>query len=164
MPVARLVRGVPFPAREGVRGGGRSLAPRPPPVIATSCPTDPSAPSSCGPLDVAAAILAESTLSFLGWVSPDIPTGAHPFRRQGNLDSPHWAILPGTAISHHAQQQLLGDGLRDALDPGKSLALTDEESSVPDPISASRRHPASAPLPRGNLPLECAGRPRGVVP
>jgi len=54
-----------------------------------------------GSLDVAAAILAESTLSFLGLgFPPDIPTwGRILFDAKDNLDfAPHWAIFPGTAI------------------------------------------------------------------
>jgi len=54
-----------------------------------------------GTIDVAAAIIAESTLSFLGLgFPPDIPTwGRILFDAKDNLDfAPHWAIFPGTAI------------------------------------------------------------------
>ena len=54
-----------------------------------------------GTIDVAAAIIAESSLSFLGLgFPPDIPTwGRILFDAKDNLDfAPHWAIFPGTAI------------------------------------------------------------------
>ena len=54
-----------------------------------------------GTIDVAAAIIAESTLSFLGLgFPPDIPTWGNILREaKDNLDfAPHWAIFPGTAI------------------------------------------------------------------
>ena len=54
-----------------------------------------------GTIDVAAAIIAESTLSFLGLgFPPDIPTwGRILFDAKDYLDiAPHWALFPGTAI------------------------------------------------------------------
>ena len=88
-------------------------------------------PNALGPvivaasLDVAAAILAESTLSFLGLgFPPDIPTwGRILYDAKDNLDfAPHWAIFPGTAIFLTVLSiNYLGDGLRDALDPRKVL-------------------------------------------
>src|SRR4029450_886849 len=78
-----------------------------------------------GSLDVAAAILAEATLSFLGLgFPPDIPTwGRILFGAKDNVDfAPHWAISPGTAIFLTVLSiNYLGDGLRDALDPRKVL-------------------------------------------
>src|SRR5881296_4564461 len=50
---------------------------------------------------IAAAIIAESTLTFLGLgFPPDIPTwGRLLFDAKDHLDfAPHWAIFPGTAI------------------------------------------------------------------
>jgi len=89
-------------------------------------------PNSMGPvlvagtIDVAAAIIAESTLSFLGLgFPPDIPTwGRILFDAKDNLDfAPHWAIFPGTAIFLTVLSiNYIGDGLRDALDPRKVLA------------------------------------------
>jgi peptide/nickel transport system permease protein len=64
-------------------------------------------PNSLGPvivaatIDVAAAIIAESTLSFLGLgFPPDIPTwGRLLFDARDHLDfAPHWALFPGLAI------------------------------------------------------------------
>src|SRR5712691_679050 len=89
-------------------------------------------PNAFGPvivaasLDVAAAILAESTLSFLGLgFPPDIPTwGRILFDAKDNLDfAPHWALFPGTAIFLTVLSiNYIGDGLRDALDPRRVLA------------------------------------------
>jgi peptide/nickel transport system permease protein len=88
-------------------------------------------PNSMGPvlvaatIDVAAAIIAESTLSFLGLgFPPDIPTwGRILFDAKDNLDfAPHWAIFPGTAIFLTVLSiNYIGDALRDALDPRKVL-------------------------------------------
>src|SRR6185312_49044 len=64
-------------------------------------------PNSLGPvivaatIDVAAAIIAESTLSFLGLgFPPDIPTwGRILYDAKDYLDiAPHWALFPGAAI------------------------------------------------------------------
>lgn len=84
-------------------------------------------PNSLGPvivaatIDIAAAILAESTLSFLGLgFPPDIPTwGRLLFDARDHLDfAPHWAIFPGLAIFLTVLTiNFIGDGLRDALDP-----------------------------------------------
>jgi peptide/nickel transport system permease protein len=88
-------------------------------------------PNAVGPvivaasLDVAAAILQESTLSFLGLgFPPDIPTwGRILFDAKDNLDfAPHWAVFAGTAIFLSVLSiNYIGDGLRDALDPRKVL-------------------------------------------
>ena len=88
-------------------------------------------PNALGPvivaatIDVAAAIIAESTLSFLGLgFPPDIPTwGRLLFDAKDNLDfAPHWAIFPGAAIFLTVLSiNFIGDGLRDALDPRKVM-------------------------------------------
>ena len=88
-------------------------------------------PNAVGPvivaasLDVAAAIIAESSLSFLGLgFPPDIPTwGRILYDAKDNLDfAPHWALFPGTAIFLTVLSiNYMGDGLRDALDPRKVL-------------------------------------------
>lgn len=87
-------------------------------------------PNSLGPvivaatIDVAAAIIAESTLSFLGLgFPPDIPTwGRILFDAKDYLDiAPHWALFPGAAIFLAVLSiNFVGDGLRDALDPRTS--------------------------------------------
>ena len=88
-------------------------------------------PNSLGPvivaatIDVAAAIILESTLSFLGLgFPPDIPTwGRILFDAKDYLDiAPHWALFAGGAIFLTVISiNLIGDGLRDALDPRKVM-------------------------------------------
>lgn len=72
-------------------------------------------------LAVGNAIIAESTLSFLGLgFPPDVPTwGRMLFDAQNYLmSSPHMAIFPGMAIFLTVLSlNYIGDGLRDALDP-----------------------------------------------
>jgi peptide/nickel transport system permease protein len=127
MPVARLVRAQFLSLREKeFVEAARGLGARPLRQI-----TRHILPNALGPvivagsLDVAAAILLESTLSFLGLgFPPDIPTwGRILADAKDNLDfAPHWAIFPGTAIFITVLSiNYLGDGLRDALDPRKVL-------------------------------------------
>ena len=127
MPVARLVRAQFLSLREkefveAARGlGARPLRQ----VIRHILPNALGPVIVAGSLDVAAAILAEPTLSFLGLgFPPDIPTwGRILYDAKDNLDfAPHWAIFPGTAIFLTVLSiNYLGDGLRDALDPRKVL-------------------------------------------
>ncbi len=78
-----------------------------------------------GTIDVANAIIAESTLSFLGLgFPPDIPTwGRVLFDAKDTIDiAPHWAIFAGSAIFLTVLTiNFIGDGLRDALDPRRVL-------------------------------------------
>jgi peptide/nickel transport system permease protein len=78
-----------------------------------------------GTIDVALAIIAESTLSFLGLgFPPDIPTwGRILFDAKDYLDvAPHWALFPGMAIFLTVLSiNYIGDGLRDALDPRRVM-------------------------------------------
>jgi len=78
-----------------------------------------------GTIDVAAAIIAESTLSFLGLgFPPDIPTwGRILYDAKDNLDvAPHWALFAGVAIFLAVLTiNFIGDGLRDALDPRRIM-------------------------------------------
>jgi peptide/nickel transport system permease protein len=78
-----------------------------------------------GTIDVAAAIIAESTLSFLGLgFPPDIPTwGRVLFDAKDTIDiAPHWALFAGGAIFLAVLTiNFIGDGLRDALDPRRVL-------------------------------------------
>src|SRR5688500_15206626 len=90
-------------------------------------------PNAMGPvivaatIDVAAAIIAKSSLSFLGLgFPPDIPSwGRILYDAKDNLDfAPHWALFPGTAIFLTVLSiNYMGDGLRDALDPRKVLGV-----------------------------------------
>ena len=78
-----------------------------------------------GSIDVANAIIAESTLSFLGLGFPsDIPTwGRLLYEGKDYLDSaPHWALFAGAAIFVTVLSiNFVGDGLRDMLDPRRIL-------------------------------------------
>lgn len=88
-------------------------------------------PNTMGPIivdatiEVANAIIAESTLSFLGLgFPPDIPTwGRMLYDGQNFLDlAPQWAMFPGLAIFLVVLAiSFLGDGLRDAFDPRRVI-------------------------------------------
>ena len=127
MPVARLVRAQFLSLREKeFVEAARSLgAPPLRQVIRHILPNAVGPVIVAGTIDVAAAIIAESSLSFLGLgFPPDIPTwGRILFDAKDNLDfAPHWAIFPGTAIFLTVLSiNYIGDGLRDALDPRKVL-------------------------------------------
>ncbi len=75
-------------------------------------------------LGVGAAIITESTLSFLGLGFPsDIPTwGSMLFDAKDRIElAPHEAIIPGMLIFLTVLSiNYVGDGLRDALDPRKT--------------------------------------------
>lgn len=75
-------------------------------------------------IGVGAAILTESTLSFLGLGFPsDVPTwGRLLFDARDFMDlAPHWVIFPGMAIFLVVLSiNFIGDGLRDALDPRRA--------------------------------------------
>jgi len=127
MPVARLVRAQFLSLREKeFVEAARSLGAAPlRQVIRHILPNALGPVIVAGTIDVAAAIIAESSLSFLGLgFPPDIPTwGRILFDAKDNLDfAPHWAIFPGTAIFLTVLSiNYIGDGLRDALDPRKVL-------------------------------------------
>jgi peptide/nickel transport system permease protein len=125
MPVARLVRAQFLSLREkefveAARGLG---VPGLRQVVRHILPNAIGPVIVAGSLDVAAAIIAESSLSFLGLgFPPDIPTwGRILFDAKDNLDfAPHWALFPGTAIFLTVLSiNFIGDGLGDALDPRK---------------------------------------------
>ncbi len=127
MPVARLVRAQFLSLREKeFVEAARSLgAPPLRQVVRHILPNALGPVIVAGTIDVAAAIIAESSLSFLGLgFPPDIPTwGRILYDAKDNLDfAPHWAIFPGTAIFLTVLAiNYIGDGLRDALDPRKVL-------------------------------------------
>jgi peptide/nickel transport system permease protein len=127
MPVARLVRAqfLSLREKEFVEAARALGVPATRQVIRHILPNAIGPVIVAGSLDVAAAILLESTLSFLGLgFPPDIPTwGRILFDAKDNLDfAPHWAIFPGTAIFLAVLSiNFIGDGLRDALDPRKVL-------------------------------------------
>jgi peptide/nickel transport system permease protein len=127
MPVARLVRAQILSIREkefveAARALGASKMRQ---VIRHILPNALGPVIVAGTIDVAAAIIAESTLSFLGLgFPPDIPTwGRVLFDAKDYLDiAPHWALFPGAAIFLAVLAiNFIGDGLRDALDPRRVL-------------------------------------------
>lgn len=127
MPVARLVRAQFFSLREkeyveAARALGASV---PRQVVRHIMPNALGPVIVAATVDVAAAIIAESTLSFLGLgFPPDIPSwGRILFDSKDHLDiAPHWALFPGLAIFLAVLTiSFIGDGLRDALDPRKVL-------------------------------------------
>jgi len=127
MPVARLVRAQFFSLRErefveAARALGASV---PRQVMRHILPNALGPVIVTGTIDVAAAIIAESALSFLGLgFPPDIPTwGRILFDSKEYLDvAPHWAMFPGSAIFLTVLSiNFVGDGLRDALDPRRTM-------------------------------------------
>lgn len=127
MPVARLVRAQFFSLREkefveAARALGASTSRQ---VVRHILPNALGPVIVAGTIDVAAAIIAESTLSFLGLgFPPDIPTwGRLLFDAKDHMDiAAHWALFPGAAIFLTVLAiNFIGDGLRDALDPRKVM-------------------------------------------
>ena len=127
MPVARLVRAQFFSLREkefveAARALGASV---PRQVVRHILPNSLGPVIVAGTIDVAAAIIAESTLSFLGLgFPPDIPTwGRILYDGRDYMDiAVHWALFPGLAIFITVLTiNFIGDGLRDALDPRRVL-------------------------------------------
>ena len=127
MPEARLVRAQFFSLREkefveAARALGASV---PRQVLRHILPNSLGPVIVAGTIDVAAAIIAESTLSFLGLGFPsDIPTwGCILYDGRDYMDlAVHWALFPGLAIFITVLTiNFIGDGLRDALDPRRVL-------------------------------------------
>ncbi len=127
MPVARLVRAQFFSLREkefveAARALGASV---PRQVVRHILPNSLGPVIVAATIDVAAAIIAESTLSFLGLgFPPDIPTwGRILYDGRDYMDvAAHWALFPGMAIFITVLTiNFVGDGLRDALDPRRVL-------------------------------------------
>ena len=127
MPVARLVRAQFLSLREKeFLEAARALgACRVRQVARHILPNAMGPVIVAGTIDVAAAIIAESTLSFLGLgFPPDIPTwGRVLYDAKDYLDiAPYWALFPGTLIFLTVLSiNYIGDGLRDALDPRRVL-------------------------------------------
>jgi peptide/nickel transport system permease protein len=127
MPVARLVRAQFLSLREkefveAARALGATTLRL---VVRHILPNSLGPVIVAGTIDVATAIIAESTLSFLGLGFPsDIPTwGRILYDAKDYLDiAPHWALFAGAAIFLAVLTiNFIGDGLRDALDPRKVM-------------------------------------------
>jgi peptide/nickel transport system permease protein len=93
-------------------------------IVTHMLPNAASGVIVAGSLAIAAVILAESTLSFLGLgFPPDYPTwGRLLFDAKDLLAiAPHVVLIPGLMIFLTVLSiNFIGDGLRDALDPRKS--------------------------------------------
>src|SRR5947208_6372866 len=127
MPVARLVRAQFLSLREkefveAARALGASKWRQ---AVRHILPNSLGPVIVAGSVDVAAAIILESTLSFLRLgLPPDIPTwGRILFDAKDYLDiAPHWALFAGAAIFLAVLSiNFIGDGLRDALDPRRVM-------------------------------------------
>jgi peptide/nickel transport system permease protein len=127
MPVARLVRASFLSLKrkefiEAARCVGSSDARI---IVRHILPNVLSPVLVAATIGVGAAILTESTLSFLGLgFPPDVPTwGRLLYDAQNYMDiAPHWAIFPGLAIFITVLAiNYIGDGLRDALDPRRKI-------------------------------------------
>ena len=127
MPVARLVRAQFLSLREkefveAARALGASKVRQ---VVQHILPNALGPVIVVGTIDVAAAIIFESTLSFLGLGFPsDVPTWGSMLRdAKDYLDiAAHWALFPGAAIFLTVLAiNFIGDGLRDAFDPRRVL-------------------------------------------
>lgn len=127
MPVARLVRAQFFSLREKefVEAARALGASTPRQVVRHILPNSLGPVIVAGTIDIAAAIIAESTLSFLGLgFPPDVPTwGRILYDGRDYMDlAMHWALFPGIAIFLTVLTiNFIGDGLRDALDPRRVL-------------------------------------------
>jgi peptide/nickel transport system permease protein len=126
MPTARLVRAgfVTQREREYVEAA-RCLGAGSVRIIKHILPNVLSPIIVAGTLSVGSSMIAESTLSFLGLgFPPDVPTwGRLLFDAQNFLTlAPATAIIPGTMIFLAVLSiNFVGDGLRDALDPRRTL-------------------------------------------
>jgi peptide/nickel transport system permease protein len=127
MPVARLVRAQFLSLREkefveAARALGASKVRQ---VVQHILPNALGPVIVVGTIDVATAIIFESTLSFLGLGFPsDVPTWGSMLRdAKDYLDiAAHWALFPGAAIFLTVLAiNFIGDGLRDAFDPRRVM-------------------------------------------
>jgi len=127
MPVARLVRAQFLSLREKeFVEAARALGAGPVRLVVRHILPNAVGPVIiAGTIDVAAAIIAESTLSFLGLgFPPDTPTwGRLLYDAKDYLDiAAHWALFPGGAIFIAVVAiNFIGDGLRDALDARRMI-------------------------------------------
>ncbi|MDR6830366.1 peptide/nickel transport system permease protein [Bosea sp. BE271] len=127
MPVARLVRAqfLSLREKEFVEAARAQGATKMRQMVRHILPNALGPVIVASTIEVSSAIIAESTLSFLGLgFPPDIPTwGRLLFDAKDQLDTaPHWALFPGAAIFLTVLSiNFIGDGLRDALDPRRVI-------------------------------------------
>lgn len=126
MPVARLVRAqfLSIKEKEYIEAARSVGVPRGRMILVHMLPNALSPVIVAASLAVAAAILTESALSFLGLgFPPDHPTwGRLLFDGKDFLDiAPHIVLFPGLMIFLTVLSvNFVGDGLRDALDPRRA--------------------------------------------
>jgi len=127
MSIARLVRAQFLSLREkefveAARALGASILRQ---VVRHILPNAVGPVIVAGTIEVAYAIIVESTLSFLGLgFPPDVPSwGRILYDAKDYLDvAPHWALCAGGAIFLAVMAiNFIGDGLRDALDPRRVI-------------------------------------------
>jgi peptide/nickel transport system permease protein len=127
MSIARLVRAQFLSLREkefveAARALGASILRQ---VVRHILPNAVGPVIVAGTIEVANAIILESTLSFLGLgFPPDVPSwGRILYDAKDYLDvAPHWALFAGGAIFLAVMAiNFIGDGLRDALDPRRVI-------------------------------------------
>ncbi len=127
MPVARLVRAqfLSLREKEFVEAARALGASRSRQVIRHILPNALGPVIVAGSIEVAAAIIFESTLSFLGLgFPPDVPTWGRLLAdgKEWLEISPHYPLFAGLAIFLTVLSiNFIGDGLRDALDPRRVL-------------------------------------------
>ena len=156
MPVARLVRAqfLSLREKEFVEAARALGVPTARQIIRHVLPNAIGPVIVAGSLDVATAILLESTLSFLGLgFPPDIPTwGRILFDAKDNLDfAPHWAIFPGTAI--------FLDGAVDQLHRGRPAGRARPEEGTVTRLGARPSPPGGKSAP-SRRPTRAATRRR----
>ena len=127
MPLARLVRAqfLSLREKEFVEAARALGASRLRLVVRHIMPNAMGPAIVAGTIEVANAIIAESTLSFLGvGFPPDVPSWGRMLNdAQDYLQiAPHWALFPGSAIFLAVLSiNFIGDGLRDAFDPRRVI-------------------------------------------
>ncbi|HVC61402.1 MAG TPA: ABC transporter permease [Acetobacteraceae bacterium] len=127
MPLARLVRAqfLSLREKEFVEAARALGASRMRLVVRHILPNALGPVIVAGTIEVANAIILESTLSFLGLGFPlDVPSwGRMLYDSEDYLQiAPHWALFPGMAIFLAVLSiNFIGDGLRDALDPRRVI-------------------------------------------
>lgn len=123
MSIARVVRAqlISLKHREFIEAAGTIGVPRWRLVVFHMLPNVMGPILVLTTIEVAVAIIAESSLSFLGLGFPsDVPTwGRLLYESRDFVDiAPHWALFSGGAIFLAVLSvNFIGDGLRDAFDP-----------------------------------------------
>jgi len=162
MNVARLVRAsfLSLREREFIEAARASGAGGPWIVVRHLLPNSLNPVIVAGTLAVASAIIAESTLSFLGFgIQPPATSWGSMLRNaQAQIfTSPWMAVFPGLMIFLTVVAiNMVGDGLRDALDPGSTRTFRGPRDRIRAALlrEAGVAPAAVGPVPRGEAPAE----------